>query len=976
MIPLMCRSFQSLFPPLASVSLFGAGALALLGNCCLPAAQAEPAAGYRIAILDDRIEGFERGQARRLAESLRREGFPVATLSCRDLADPAVFHAGQFDCLVLADSPRFPAVAWDNLNTFIGAGGDLALLGGHAFSRPVFANADGWLTAEEFARQTGERLMSGEREAPALFRVREAPPDTWSRAASRPAAPSRILHETDGEREHLLLDLRDMRRWAWDLFERDVAPLGDGPFNALGFWAKGDDRTGIASVSVLTRDRETWTAAVPLGLDWAYRIVPASTFVRKEQKDGEAAGLDLSRVATIRIGLAPEASGPNLGERHTLRFGDMVALACPEDLAQTLAPLPFLLGFDDYEFNRLDGAERVAAVSADHALAPPFAYQGPVRGTAAIGYSLPGQSAYLPLLEATDRHGRRRGFAAGALVHFDGPRKNSQIALFGVEDAAFQTEVHERYLPALLAAFATGTWTTRAEEAQRTALERRLERTAPPLPRLTLRDGHFVDPEGRRFFMVGANFYNSFDRHFGGDAHWDMDELERLFERMERAGINALRIQGFGRISSKPERLEPFLELCRRHGVYILPAINVGKEPFLKQGREAMQEEARRTARLLKDENAVLGYDLQNEPYWWELGNARDGEQTLRQRFPVDGEAWKRYEATLGLEVSGWTSTFPGLQGPLAEPEDPAMRQAWENVNRIVGTWIGWQIEAIREIDPERPITVGYNCLDGCLPANAVLDFISHHIYEPPTSLRNVLRNVTTLDRLRNVWPGKSVSLGEFGYSTGDYLVGRIPDAHSQAVGEMIHFLYALAHGYDGAMKWQLCDAHPLFPETQRAWLGDKTPAERARELRFGFFYPDGSPAGGAKPIAHATRFLRDYVDAGNFGGELTIREGDTFHGAAYTYRGDRALFVGDRAHESPELRFAADVPVNVMLWADGDEVRIVSSADTRVSIRPAAFLTQRPAGPYQTTGFTAGTEQAGEWLAIELLAGERATVR
>lgn len=971
-----CSSLRHLFSPLASASLLGVGALALLGGCRLPQANAAAAAGYRIAVLDDRIEGLDREQVRRLAERLRRNGFPVATLSCHELADPAVFHAGQFDCLVLADSPRFPAVAWDNLNTFIGAGGDLALLGGHAFSRPLFAYAEGWSTAGEYARHIGERLAAGELDAPAMFRVREAQPDSWTRVASHPGTPSRILRETDGEREHLLLDLRGLRRWAWDLFERDVAPVGDGPFNALGFWARGDERTGIASVSVLTRDGETWTAAVPLGLDWAYRIVPTSTFVRKEQQDGEPAALDLSRMASIRIGLAPEATGPNLGERHTLRFGDMVALACPGDLARTLAPLPFLLGFDDYEFNHLDAAKRVVAVSASHALATPFAYQGPIRGTAAIGYSLPGHSAYRPLLEALDSHGRRRGFAAGALIHYDGPRKNSQIALFGVENAAFQTVVHDRYLPELLAVFATGAWKAQAEEAQRAALERRLERTAPPLPRLTLRDGHFVDPEGRRFFMVGANFYNSFDRHFGGDVHWDMDELERLFERMERAGINALRIQGFGRISGKPERLEPFLELCRRHGVYILPAINVGKGPILERGREAMQEEARRTARLLKDENAVLGYDLQNEPYWWELGTARDGEQTLRQRFPVENKDWKRYEATLGLEVSGWTSTFPGLQGPLAAPEDPAMRQAWENVNRIVGTWIGWQIEAIREIDSERPITVGYNCLDSCLPANAALDFVSHHIYEPPTSLQNVLRNVTTLDRLRKVWPGMSISLGEFGYSTGDYLVGRIPDAHSQAVGEMIHFLYALANGYDGAMKWQLCDAHPLFPETQRAWLGDKTPAERARELRFGFFYPDGSPEGGAKPIVPATRFLRDYVDAGNFGGELTIREGGTFHGAAYAYRNDRALFVGDRAHESPELRFAADVPANVMLWAAGGELRIVASTDVRVSIRPAAFLPQRPAGPYRASGVTAGTEQAGEWMTLDLLAGERATIQ
>ncbi len=328
---------------------------------------------------------------------------------------------------------------------------------------------------------------------------------------------------------------------------------------------------------------------------------------------------------------------------------------------------------------------------------------------------------------------------------------------------------------------------------------------------------------------------NSFDTFYGGGVQWDVRRLQHDFARMERAGINAVRIHDFRRfaVAGEPHRLETFLELCRRHGIYVLAAINVGKRGFLRDGKTAMQAEARRVARLLKDEPALLGYDLQNEPYWWQLAQTPFRGTTLGERFPVPDGAWAEYIRSLKVSESDWTSTFPGLEGPLPVPEDPRLRQAYENVNAILGTWIGWLVEAIRAEDAAHPITVGYNTILGCLPANEPLEFVSHHVYEPPRDLDHVRHNLTTLDRLGDIWSDRPITLGEFGYSSGDLVDGEPLDVHTQAVGEIVHWLYGLAQGYDGVMKWQLCDATPAYQWRFATYRRDNPEAERLRQRRF-----------------------------------------------------------------------------------------------------------------------------------------------
>ena len=194
--------------------------------------------------------------------------------------------------------------------------------------------------------------------------------------------------------------------------------------------------------------------------------------------------------------------------------------------------------------------------------------------------------------------------------------------------------------------------------------------------------------------------------------------------------------------------------------------------------------------------------------------------------------------------------------------------------------------------DKHHLISVGYNSVLECLPANKQLNFVSHHVYDRPASYEKVMSNITTLDRIARVWPDRPITLGEFGYSNGivtadeSYL-----DFHTSAVGEMIHYLYALAHGYDGAMNG-------------RSPTGTGTPSPRPRKGRktqiyeayFGIYYYDGNPhgLGRLKPIGYAMKFLRDYVDQNGTRRNARYQAGADVDRHGLCVQGGECVFVGE----------------------------------------------------------------------------------
>lgn len=169
---------------------------------------------------------------------------------------------------------------------------------------------------------------------------------------------------------------------------------------------------------------------------------------------------------------------------------------------------------------------------------------------------------------------------------------------------------------------------------------------------------------------------------------------------------------------------------------------------------------------------------------------------------------------------------------------------------------------------------------------------------------------------------------------------------------------------------------HIVRPYVRRyaPWLTDER--TRVYEERFGLFYYDGTPEGRPKPIVHALRVLRDYVERAGPGGKLAIRRSRSPIGAGYVFRGERALFVGGPEHQEDRLAFACPRPANVMLTWDDGSLAVLSTADVRVRLDPAAFVPALEAGKAEVSGRHGGWEREGRGLAVELLAGETVQVR
>jgi len=932
--------------------------------------------GRAVLVLHDQMPGIDPTHVRMLVDRLQEAGLPAGTISCAELADGAVLSPDRVDTLVLTNSSHFPAVAFGNLMTFLHGGGNIVLMGGRPFRQPIFRSGDAWRTPTEFA----ETLAGATRRTASLFSFDDGNVAQWQRGASNREAPTRIGTDIGHVGQALRLDLRDVT-W-YDVVGAVVNSEIPDAHNSLCLWAKADPGTPQLFVEMTERDGSRWSRAVDVTAEWRFYVLPATTFLFKApganaERGGKTDQLSVTRGAKVAVGLAKDRT-PVVGSAHTLWIDEIGTLEAPSGLGAAQTGLSFRDAFDDYAVYRLDDTTSLRTHAAQDWLKTEFHLDGRVSGLSAVGFSSPHESTFVPLLAAEDTHGRVVGWAAGMLIHHAGLYAGSQWGLFGVEDPSFYTHVQTLdFIVELLRGFASEKWLDRARQEHAEASIDRLTLQCPAPPPLTIRDGHFVYPDGRRFFMIGVNYWNSFDTFYGGGVQWDVRRLERDFARMERAGINAIRIHGFNRFAlpREPHRLDTFLELCRRHRIYVLAGIGLGDHSYLRDGKTAMQTEARRLAALLKDEPVILGYDLQNEPYWWKLAKAPVDNTTLGKRFPIPKGAWDEYFRSINVCEGNWTSTFPGLAGALPIPEDARLRRAYDAANAIMGAWIGWLVEAIRTEDITHPITVGYNTILDCLPANRPLDFVSHHVYETPEDLAHVTYNLTTLDRLRHIWPDRPITLGEFGYSSGDIIGAELLDIHTQAVGEIIHWLYALANDYDGAMKWQLCDANAAYQWRFATWRRTDPAVQRLRQRRFGMFWPDGTLEGRPKPIVHATRFLRECIDAGLMGGKLELSCAPNLIGTGYVFRGERVLFVGGSNCESTELSVTSPRPVNVMLRWDDHALTILATADATVVLRASHFLP----GKHVTIGGpdrSVTLEDVGEGrIRIRLFEGRRVTL-
>jgi hypothetical protein len=529
------------------------------------------------------------------------------------------------------------------------------------------------------------------------------------------------------------------------------------------------------------------------------------------------------------------------------------------------------------------------------------------------------------------------------------------------------------------------------------------------------RDGrHLVYPDGKRFFAIGANYTAAFEAHgrFFQDEHFSPRVLEAHFRASREAGINSWRSCGWCWSSIWEEeilrgdfrKVDLYMDLAARYGVYQLIA-----PPGVHNLNLAKRLEVYAAlAKHLRGHPALLGYDFQNEPgivrmtglkfpddhpcptqqtdfltlypeiLQPRLDSLREMARTRRMGQDAisseltDEEAFRVVCANFLYwqwfrEYGMSFSTFPEIDR--AWPPAPKWRPLIDAVDAGLEAYVKVQTDALRKADPDALVTVGYNQCFSIFPGNRQLDFVSHHVYQRPLRYEDVLTNITTLDRLAKVWPDRPITLGEFGYTSGIAMGNGYLSVHEGAVGEMIHWLYAVDRGYDGCKKWVLND-HPLaYMHHFGNWAGRGLPTQIYEE-RFGIYAWDGSPMGRVKPIGIALAALRRYIDRAGPVGKLEIREGSGNAKAFYRFDGDRALFIGATDHAADGLHFSSDVPVNLFLdWGAGP-LTLTATADVTLRLDPRRYL-DCPPDRCKAAGAEAKT--VGDQLELSLLAGQTA---
>ncbi|MBN2450726.1 MAG: hypothetical protein JXR77_10070 [Lentisphaeria bacterium] len=962
-----------------------------------------------LAILDDDIAGLDRAYVRFLSAWLRERGFGVTPLTVPEAASTQRLDARLFDAFLLTASPRFPADVRDSLLRFLRNGGDLVLLGGNAFADPVHAYAGRWLTRDAIR----EALAATPPET-TLFDFEDGDATTWERSTNHPERPSRATVETDGDGHCLALTIRGLE--GWDTFRHGLPDGLPAAHNVFRFRARGDRPTSRMAVELAEADGSRWIAVVETADTWrTHALAPADFGFWRDSRTPDRGGPDdrvrFADVRLVSFGVAFSHTGTVAGD-CALRLDDVGTSHA--DIPPGSIHEQFRLNvFSDYAIYDLRDMAAAAAAEGPGALpgAPDVRIPGPLAGTAAIGFPFPNESVFYRVLEALDSHGRPRGPALGLLVNYRGTYRKSSWLLAGITSPAFYRD--PGFLSALAETLGRMRGNSLAESARRQDMEGRDTplplTTAPPhqgFLRLSPDGRHIVYPDGRRFFMIGCNYVGSFDRCGGRlwrDEYFDVRVLEDDFRKARDAGLNIMRYwlqPGFDNAlrSGDARRVAAIRECARRYGVYLLldlPGTGYATE-------EEMLASHRAIAAAFRDEPMVLGYDLRNEPYVTTLGGIRyAGEKPpvqtvdlsgvypgvvdpeavaswLRERpwwlhLPagIQGEEARRVTTNWAL-WSRYTQEFR-LSGSLPGIEASVPVGAWGELVRVVNDsldlWLRLQIEAIREVDPTHLITVGHNTNLCILPANQQLDFVSKHVYVRPFSHENVRDNLATLDRLARLWPDKPITLGEFGYSNGIPMPDGALDLHTSAVGEMIHFLYALTSGCDGCKKWMLVD----WPLAVMIHYGDWNRGLETRiyEERFGLYAWNGNLRGHPKPIVHAVRCLREYVDRGTLAGELDVLPGNNPIGTAYRFRGQNALFVGDVTYDSKEVSFTAGVPANVLLLWDGEALRVTATADAVVRLRPGALVPGLDPAGAVVSGRRGALRREGEWLVVEALEGE-----
>ncbi len=498
-------------------------------------------------------------------------------------------------------------------------------------------------------------------------------------------------------------------------------------------------------------------------------------------------------------------------------------------------------------------------------------------------------------------------------------------------------------------------------------------------------------PDGNPFFAVIINYVGHSDRAWAQymPGQFDAALIEADYRLARRIGANAIRTFVASPLQNEfPKgdwsKLDATVRAAERAGVFLLLTLADYGPTYI----QTMASHAGMIAARYHGNPTILGYDLRNEPHFYNLAISHYQKPIpllapdLSAIYPPKQSAnqalaWARDAGRVPTWISdddairyananavwldflqaatAWTNTrnlaatvVEFMRSPEAAPWQPLLKA----LDETLAAWLTPQLAAVRAADPGHLVTVGWSdpALAG-LQANAALDFMSLHRF-PPDSPRWLAYAISMASSLCKAFPRKPVLLTEFGYATSDV------EAAQAAVCESAGWLQAFALGLAGAGKWML-------------W--DLPPGPNPRERSFGLC----SPSSELKPSAYALPSLSDLLaPSAAARGDLTL-SANASGGASYRFLADDARFSSGSGTAGDDLVRWQGQGVGQLfaLWPRQNALRIRVTAAGQVTLDLGKVRGSPAVGSYTLAidGMPLAHTRAGTALLFALTPGQTA---
>jgi len=395
-----------------------------------------------VAILKYSLPNQDMSFIEDISQGLANKGFTVNCLTPAQAADISVLSADKFCLYIVPNAKCYPAIAFENLKTYLKNKGNILLLTGPVFQRLLVEYQGEWID-EKILK---DLLIKNESQNIIFDFENITNVNDWKRITYNPDNNSKIGVVEGGFDGGKCLKILISNLRGWDLYQMpEKSVVFKTGHDVITFRAKGDKRTKQLAVEIREKDYSRWFAVVDLTENWKkYALIPEDfSFWGHSSAKGrglEADAVNFQNTLSLSIGLALSHSKVRKG-RHVIYVDNIATTSNPfKDVkftsSQKIAPIETLVptykGYVIENFDSIKGkAINFDSINYNESFESAWCSQ---KRTTSTGLSGQPKFRYVPLADAFDKTRNRKGTIAWMLINRLGDFDGAALACIGLND--------------------------------------------------------------------------------------------------------------------------------------------------------------------------------------------------------------------------------------------------------------------------------------------------------------------------------------------------------------------------------------------------------------------------------------------------------------------------------------------------------------------------------------------------------------